>query len=116
MSEQFKETMDQWVNIKKQLKLIRVDIKTLNDQEKSLRSVIQQYMKDNNVGACNIAEHKAKVTLNTRMVKPSFTKDMVKKGLLKYFNGDEDRAKYVMDIILDIGEVSEKDSVTLKLA
>jgi hypothetical protein len=115
MSEQFKDAMGQWVEIKKQLQVIRKDVKTLNDQEKNLRGFIQQFMKEQNVTACNISDLKAKVTLNTRQIKPNFTKDLVRKGLLRYFNGDEDRANYVMGVILETGEINERDSVTLKM-
>lgn len=115
MSDQFKQCMEEWITIKKQLKIIKDDVKTLNTKEKELRVVIQEYMKTQGVTHANISDMKAKVSLNTRVSKPSFSKALVLKGLLKYFNGDEDRVQYVMDIILDSGESTEKDSVTLKI-
>lgn len=107
--------MEEWVTIKKQLKTVRDDVKILNQKEKELRSFIQEYMKTQGVTHANLSDMNAKVSLNTRVAKPSFTKGLVLTGLIKYFNGDQDRAQYVMDIIMDCGETSEKDSVTLKI-
>lgn len=115
MSDRFKDCMEEWVNIKKQLKTVRDDVKILNQKEKELRSFIQEYMKTQGVTHANLSDMNAKVSLNTRVAKPSFSKTLVMNGLLRYFNGDKDRAQYVMDIILESGETTEKDSVTLKI-
>lgn len=112
----FKETIAEWVQIKKQLQAVRVDIKTLNQHEKRLREEIRVYMKEEKLTGCNVTDLKAKITLNTRAKKPSFTKDLVRKGLLKFFSGDQDRVDYVMGIIEENGETKETDTVTLKIS
>ena len=111
----FRETIAEWVAIKRNLQAVRADIKTLNTREKQLRVEISRHMKDQKLTGCNVTDLKAKVNLNTRMKKPGFCKALVRAGLLKYFDGNEDRVDYVMGIIEECGESKEVDSVTLKL-
>lgn len=113
INENFRDAMAQWVDLKKRLSAAKDDLKILNKQEKDLRQFIQDYMLDHKIDTCNTKD--AKVSVKTRNKKTSFTKDLVKKGLLKYFNGDEDRANYVFEIILDCAEVSETNSVLFSL-
>ena len=112
----FKDTIAEWVEIKKQLQAVRGDIKTLNQAEKRLREQIRVHMKQEKLTGCNVTDLKAKITMNTRMKRPNFTKELVREGLLKYFENNEDRVDYVMDLIMNCGEVKELDTVTLKIA
>jgi hypothetical protein len=112
----FKETIAEWVEIKKQLQAVRGDIKTLNQAEKRLREQIRVHMKQEKLTGCNVTDLNAKISLNTRIKKPSFTKDLVRKGLHRYFEGNEDRVEYVMGIIEESGDSKETDTVTLKIA
>lgn len=111
----FKETIAEWVALKRNLQAVRADIKTLNAREKELRTEISRHMRDQKLTGCNVTDLKAKVTMNTRVKKPSFGKALVRAGLLRYFEGNEDRVDYVMGIIEESGEPTEVDSVTLKL-
>ena len=111
----FKETIAEWVQIKRQLQAVRADIKTLNHHEKQLRDQITEHMKDQKITGCNVTDLKAKVSLNTREKKPTFSKSLVRAGLLKYFDGNEDRVDYVMSIIEDSAETTEVSSVSLKM-
>lgn len=113
VNENFRDAMAQWVDLKKRLAAAKEDLKILNKQEKDLRRFIQDYMVDNKIDACNTKD--AKVAVKTRNKKTPFTKDLVKKGLLRYFNGDEDRANYVFELIMDCVEVSETNSVSFSL-
>ena len=113
VNENFRDAMAQWVDLKKRLAAAKDDLKILNNQEKDLRKFIQEYMVDHKIDACNTKD--AKVSVKTRNKKSPFTKDLVMKGLLRYFNGDEDRAKYVFDVILDCAEVAETSSVSCSL-
>jgi hypothetical protein len=112
----FKDTIAEWVQIKKQLQAVRGDIKTLNQHEKRLREIIRVHMKEEKLTGCNVSDLKAKITLSTREKKPSFTKALVRAGLLKYFDGNEDRVDYVMGLIDEVGETKETDTVILKMA
>jgi hypothetical protein len=115
MSDQFKEAMTAWVLLKKQLSAARADIKLLNTQEKNLRTFIQGFMKEQKINTCNVSDENAKVTLNTRKVKTPFTRDLVKKALLRYFRGDESLVQRVFELIDEEKEVTERDSISLKV-
>ncbi len=113
VNDNFKDAMSQWVDIKKRLAAAKDDIKILNKQEKDLRNFIQGYMVDHKIDACNTKD--AKVSVKTRARRQPFTKDLVKTGLLKYFNGDEDRANYVFEIIMECADVTEASSISFSL-
>lgn len=111
--DDFKEIMAQWIELKKHIDVARQDLKVLTDREKVLRQTVQHYMKNEEIDTCTTKD--AKVSYKTRKVKSSFTKDLVRKGLLKYFDGDQSRADYVFKLILECATVKEKDSVMCKI-
>jgi len=117
MSDQleFKGAMDRWIDIKKQLSAVRKDVKVLTDQEKKLRVFIKNFMVDKEITVCNVQEQNAKVNVNKRKVKAPFTKDLVRKGLLKYFRGDESLVDKVFEIIDEEAEVRETESISLRV-
>lgn len=112
VNENFKQAMSEWTDIKKRLADAKRDLKILNEHEKKLRDFIHEYMRRQNIDTCNTKE--AKVCVKTRNVRSSFTKDLVRRGLLKYFNGDEDRVNYVFDVIMECCETKEKSSISFK--
>lgn len=111
----YKELMDEWITIKNQLKVVRADVKILNTREKDLRMRVQEFMKTRDITACNVSDKNAKIQLNTRNVKAPFTKALVRKALLQYFRGDESLVDHVFEIIEEMTDVTQKDSVTLKV-
>lgn len=115
MSDQFKDAMSAWISLKKQIATVRADIKVLTTQEKSLRTFIQGFMKEQQITTCNVSDENAKVKLNTRKVKAPFTRDLVRKALLKYFRGDESLVQHVFDLIDEEKEVTERESISLKV-
>lgn len=115
MSDQFKDAMNAWITLKRQIATVRADMKVLNTQEKNLRTFIQGFMKEQKITTCNVSEENAKVKLNTRSVKTPFTRDLVRKALMKYFRGDESLVQHVFDLIDEEKEVVEKDSISLKI-
>lgn len=114
MAQEFKDAMEQWITIKKQLATIRGDLKIMNTQEKGLREFISQYMKNESITTCNVSDKSAKVTLNIRKTKSTFNRDLVRKGLLKYFRGDESLVDKVFELIDEEIEVQERSSISLK--
>lgn len=111
--EQFKRSMVEWVEIKKQLAGVRKDVKVLNQREKELRLFIQGFMKKNEIDACNAPG--ARVTCTERKTKGPFNRDTVRKGLLQYFSGNEDQVERVMEIIESCVQVGHKDSVSIRI-
>ena len=112
VNENFKQAMSEWTEIKKRIASANDDMKILKQHEKRLRDFIHQYMVDQKIDTCNTKE--AKVSVKTRVAKSGFTKNLVRQGLLKYFNGDEDRVNYIFDIIMECAEVQEKSSISFK--
>jgi hypothetical protein len=104
--------MNEWTDIKQRLSAAKNDMKVLNEHEKRLREFIREYMLQQNIDTCNTKD--AKVSVKTRTVKSGFTRDLVRKGLLKYFNGDEDRVNYVFDVIMECCETRESSSISFK--
>jgi hypothetical protein len=111
--DDFKDLMAQWIELKKHIDVARQDLKVLTQREKELRQAVQVYMKNEDIDTCTTKD--AKVVYKTRNVKANFTKDLVRKGLLAYFNGDQARVDYVFDIILKSAEVKEKSSISCKI-
>lgn len=111
--EQFKRSMVEWVEIKKQLSHVRQDVRVLNKREKDLRLFIQSFMKTNDIDACNAPG--ARVTFNERKTKGPFNRDTVRKGLLQYFSGNEEQVDRVMEIIESCIQVGHKDSVSIRI-
>jgi hypothetical protein len=109
----FKRSMHEWVAIKKQLKEVRKDVGVLNKREKELKTYIEQYMKSHDIDTCNAQG--SRVTYTQRKVKGSFTKAIVKKGLTQFFNGNEDQADRVMEIIESCIQVGHKDSISIRI-
>ncbi len=112
VNDNFKQAMSEWTDIKMRLSAARQDLKVLAEHEKKLREFIHQYMLQQNIDTCNTKE--AKVSVKKRTVKTNFTRDLVRRGLLKYFNGDEERVNYVFDVIMECCETRETSSLTFK--
>jgi hypothetical protein len=110
----YKMLMDEWINIKNQLKLVRGDVKILNTREKDLRLKVQEFMKTSDVTTCTVSDKNAKIQMNTRVVKSPFNKDLVRRALLRYFRGDESLVDHIFILIGEETEVTQKESVTLK--
>lgn len=110
----YKSVMENWILIKNQLKSIRGDVSILNKQEKILRCQIQEFMKCEEITTCNVSDKNAKIQLSTRKSKTPFNKELVRKGLMKYFRNDDSLVEHVMNLIDEEAEVSLKDSISLK--
>lgn len=112
---EFKDAMDRWITIKKQLTAVRKDIKILTTQEKKLKDFIKTFMVHKEIQVCNVEEQKAKVSVSTRKKKAPFNRELVRKGLMRYFRGDESLVEKVFEMIDDEAEVKETESLTLRV-
>ena len=111
ITDDFKNEMTQWVELKKQLTEARKDMKVLNTREKDLKQFIQGYMKEEKIDKVNLK--KGKVSLRTSKKRAPFTKGAVQSGLVAYFDGDETKAETVMNFIVDNLDVNESNSISL---
>ena len=111
LTDEFKNSMKEWVDLKTVLKNARGDIKIMNDREKNLKTYIKGFMKSNKIDQCNL--RKGKVSLSTKSSKKALTADTIKKGLAAFFEGDEHRIVAAFDAIQDNREVTERQVLTL---
>ena len=108
----FKSAMTEWVQLKAQLAAARKDLGTLNKREKELLKFVTQYMKEHEVDTVKVQE-KVKVNLKKTKTKGSLTKDVIKKGLMTYFGGNEAQVEGAFTAIMDAAPVKEKNSVSV---
>jgi hypothetical protein len=111
VTENFKDAMTTWVDLKKQLVEARKDIGVLNKREKELRSFIKKYMAQEDIGSVNVNKNKVKYSVKTG--KGSITKEVIKTGLGTYFGGDVVRAEGAFQAILDAAPQVQRDTLTL---
>ena len=111
ISDQFRNAMSDWVELKKQLTSARQDMKILNNREKQLKEFIKNYMKTSKIDLVNLK--KGKVTLRSSIKTGSMTKAAVKNGLNIYFQGDEVRTEAAIHCIIDNIEKTESDVISL---
>lgn len=111
ISQEFRDKMTEWVELKKQLTAARNDMKILNNREKELKKYIGEYMKVQ--GIDNINLRKGKVTRRTTQKKPTFSRKAVESGLGVYFQGDEVRVEAAISCISDNLPTEERDVISL---
>jgi predicted phage tail protein len=110
--DEFKAVMTEWLSLKHQLAAARKDMSVLNKREKELRAQVQEHMKEIDIDAVKVNQEK--VSMRTKEVRGSITKQVIMSGLLAYFNGDETRAEQLYQIILDHAPVRERSTITVK--
>ena len=111
ITDEFRNKMSEWVNLKKQLVEVRKDVKLLNTREKELNLYIKSYMKAQKIDNVNLKQ--GKVTYKKKEKKPTFSKKAVVNGLMVYFENDEDKVSEVIDAISDSLETQEVDNISL---
>ena len=111
ITDEFRNRMAEWVELKKQLSEARKDMRVLNQKEKELKSYIGEFMKDKQIDNINLK--KGKVTRRVTQKKPTFSKKAVEAGLIVYFQGDEVRVEAAINCISDNIPAEERDVVSL---
>ena len=111
LTDEFKNSMKEWVELTTVLKNARADLRTMNDREKNLKTYIKGFMKSNRIDQCNL--RKGKVSLATKAGKKAVTVDTIKKGLAAFFEGDEHRTTACFEAIQESREVTERHVLTL---
>ena len=111
VSENFRDAMGEWVELKKQLAGARKDISILNKREKDLRTFIKTYMSKQEIDTVKVQDQK--VSLKKTTVKGSITREVIKTGLGTFFGDDEVRAEGAYQAILDAAPSVERESVSL---
>jgi hypothetical protein len=108
----FAGVMNEWISLKMQLSAARKDLSVLNKREKELKQFVTNHMADNEIDTVKVKD-KVKVNLKTKKTKGGLTKDVIRVGLMNYFEQDAGRADGAMQAIVAAAPIKEVSSVTV---
>jgi hypothetical protein len=111
VSNELSENVSKLVELTKQLKEAKSDIKVLNQAEKQLKENIKKCMVDQGIDTINL--RKGKISLRRTNRKSSMTKDAVKDGLGIFFGGNEAQVEGAMNAIQDNLKIKESVSISI---
>ena len=111
VSNDLSENVSKLVELTKQLKEAKSDIKVLNQAEKQLKENIKKCMVDQGIDTINL--RKGKISLRKTNRKSSMTKDAVKDGLGVFFGGNEAQVEGAMNAIQDNLKIKESVSISI---
>ena len=111
VSKDLSENVSKLVELAKQLKEAKSDIKVLNQAEKQLKENIKKCMVDQGIDTINL--RKGKISLRKTNRKSSMTKDAVKDGLGIFFGGNEAQVEGAMNAIQDNLKIKESVSISI---
>ena len=109
ITNELSENVAKLVELSKQLKEAKSDIKVLNQAEKQLKELIKSNML--NLGIYKINLRKGKISIRKTNRKSGMTKDSVRNGLESFFGGNEAQVEGAMNAIQD--NLTVKESVSL---
>ncbi len=108
----FKTATNEWIAIKAQLAAARKDLSTLNKREKELRKFVTRHMDENKIDTVKVQD-KVKVNFKVKKVKGAITKEVIRRGLTTYFNGNEVQIEGAFNAIQDAVDVKEVTGVNV---
>ena len=85
MNDEFKERLDEWLELKKQLKEITADTKLLKNREKELASYIKTVMSQNSIDMIKSEKQHTSVTHSIKQVKAGESVKSLKERLFHFF-------------------------------
>ena len=109
ITSELSENVAKLVELSKQLKEAKSDIKVLNQAEKQLKELIKANMLNQGIDTINL--RKGKISIRKTNRKSGMTKDSVRNGLESFFGGNEAQVEGAMNAIQD--NLTVKESVSL---
>ena len=109
ITNELSENVAKLVELSKQLKEAKSDIKVLNQAEKQLKELIKANMLNQGIDTINL--RKGKISIRKSNRKSGMTKDTVRSGLEAFFGGNEAQVEGAMQAIQD--NLTVKESVSL---
>lgn len=109
ITNELSENVAKLVELSKQLKEAKSDIKVLNQAEKQLKELIKANMLNQGIDTINL--RKGKISIRKTNRKSGMTKDSVRNGLESFFGGNEAQVEGAMNAIQD--NLTVKESVSL---
>ena len=111
VTNELSENVSKLVELSKQLKEAKSDIKVLNQAEKQLKETIKQNMLKQGIDTINL--RKGKISIRKSNRKSGMTKDTVRSGLETIFGGNEAQVEGAMNSIQD--NLAVKETVSLAI-
>jgi hypothetical protein len=111
-SEDLTNSVNKLVELNKQIKDARVDIKVITDAEKKLKTHVQKLMIDNGLDVINL-KNKVKISVKTSVKKSGLNKASVGNGLTIFFDGNQAQSETALKTIID--SLPSKESSTVSL-
>jgi len=111
VSNDLSENVSKLVELTKQLKEAKSDIKVLNQAEKQLKENIKRCMLAQGIDTINL--RKGKISIRKTNRKSSMTKDAVKDGLGIFFGGNEAQVEGALNAIQDNLKTTETVSLAI---
>ena len=109
---EFAEIMNEWISLKTQLSAARRDLAVLNKREKELKNFVTKHMAQNEIDTVKVKD-KVKVNLKMKKTKGGITKDVIRIGLMNYFEQDAGRTDGAMQAIIAAAPTKEVASVSV---
>jgi oligoendopeptidase F len=109
ITNELSENVAKLVELSKQLKEAKSDIKVLNQAEKQLKELIKANMLNQGIDTINL--RKGKISIRKTNRKSGMTKDSVRNGLESFFGGNEAQVEGAMNAIQD--NLTVRESVSL---
>lgn len=98
LNEEFKQRLEEWLNLKNQLKEIGSDTRVLRNREKDLRNYIKQAMSAGQVDAVKSEKHSVVVSHNVKSAKASESVKSLKERIRDFF--ENSGQKNIYDLLL----------------
>ena len=111
VTNELSENVSKLVELSKQLKEAKSDIKVLNQAEKQLKENIKQNMLKRGIDTINL--RKGKISIRKSNRKSGMTKDTVRSGLKTFFGGNEAQVEGAMNYIQD--NLTTKETISLAI-
>lgn len=109
---EFADAMNEWIGLKTQLAAARKDLAVLNKREKELKKFVTGHMAQNEIDTVKVRD-KIKVNLKTKKSKGGLTKDVIRQGLMNYFEQDAARTDGALQAIIAAQPIKEVPSVSV---
>jgi len=111
MSSDLSDVVSKLVELTQQLSEAKSDLKVIIQEEKRLKESVKNHMINQGIDTINL--RKGKISLRKSVRKSGINKDVVRDGLLHYFNGDETRVEGAINAIQDNLKTKETVSVAI---
>ena len=112
ISNDFKDTLKEYVHVKTVIKRARADLSILVKKEKELKPKVIDDMSNIEIDTINLSKGE-KVSLKKRVSRGGITRKVIEEGLRAAFNGNEAEMERVFNCILDSRQEKETKSLSV---